>query len=251
MGALHNGHLSLVRLARTEADRVVASLFVNPSQFGPGEDFQAYPRDESRDAALLKQEGCDHLYAPPLNEIYPSGFATSVLVAGVSEGMEGRMRAGHFAGVATVVTKLLLQAAPDIAVFGEKDYQQLQLVRRLVADLDIPVRILAGPIVRDADGLALSSRNAYLTPAQRQIAPALYRALGVAAAEAAKGACAASVETAAIRTMLDRGFDAVDYVEIRAPDDLVRLGPGPVTTPARIIAAARLGRTRLLDNLAV
>jgi pantoate--beta-alanine ligase len=251
MGALHEGHLSLVRLARAHADHVVASLFVNPAQFGPGEDFQAYPRDEARDAGLLAGAGCDLLYAPGVEAIYPPGFATEVTVAGLTGSMEGAQRPGHFAGVATVVAKLLIQAAPDAAVFGEKDYQQLRVIGRLTRDLDLPVEIIPGPTIRDPDGLALSSRNAYLTSAQRAIAPALQRALRAAAAALAAGAPAEAVEAESLATLLAAGFDAVDYFEVRAADDLTRLGPGPVVAGARLLAAARLGRTRLLDNVAV
>ncbi len=251
MGALHEGHLSLVRLARTRSDKVIASLFVNPTQFGPGEDFTTYPRDETRDAELLEAAGCDVLYAPAPAEIYPPGFATAVTVSGVTVGMEGAMRPGHFAGVATVVAKLLIQTASDIAVFGEKDYQQLQTIRRLVRDLDLPVEIVAAPIVRDADGLALSSRNAYLTPTERAIAPALNQALRHAAAAIEAGARADDAEDAGRAALLAAGFDTVDYFELRTVDDLSRLGPGPVTGAARLLAAARLGRPRLLDNVVV
>jgi pantoate--beta-alanine ligase len=251
MGALHEGHLSLVRLARANADVVVVSLFVNPTQFGPNEDFQSYPRDEARDAELLKSAGCDLLYAPTVAEIYPPGFSTSVSVAGISEAMEGAARPGHFSGVATVVAKLLIQATPDVAVFGEKDYQQLQLIRRLAVDLDLPVRILPGPILRDSDGLALSSRNAYLTPAQRAVAPALHRALNRAAQNVSAGGRVDAAEAAAHAELLGAGFDAVDYVELRSADDLGRLGPGPTDVPGRLLAVARLGGVRLLDNLAV
>ena len=250
MGALHEGHLSLVRLARTRSDKVVASLFVNPAQFGPGEDFTTYPRDEGRDAVLLEAAGCDLLYAPGPDEIYPPGFATTVAVSGVTRNMEGAVRPGHFAGVATVVAKLLIQAAPDVAVFGEKDYQQLQTIQRLARDLDLPVEIVGAPIVRDSDGLALSSRNAYLTAVQRAVAPALHRALRGGAAAIENGARADEVEARGIAALLTAGFDAVDYFELRAPDDLGRLGPGPIAGPARLLAAARLGRTRLLDNVA-
>jgi pantoate--beta-alanine ligase len=251
MGALHEGHLSLVRLARAHADHVVASLFVNPAQFGPAEDFQAYPRDEARDAGLLAGAGCDLLYAPGIETIYPPGFATQVTVAGLTGSMEGAQRPGHFAGVATVVAKLLIQAAPDAAVFGEKDYQQLRVIGRLTRDLDLPVEIIPGPTIRDADGLALSSRNAYLTPAQRAVAPALQRALRAAADALAAGARADAVEAESLADLVAAGFDAVDYFEVRSADDLTRLGPGPVAVGARLLAAARLGRTRLLDNVPV
>ena len=251
MGALHEGHLSLVRLARERADRVVASVFVNPTQFGQGEDFTTYPRDEARDAALLAAAGCDLLYAPGVAEIYPDGFATTVSVSGLTDAMEGAFRPGHFAGVATVVAKLLIQAAPDAAVFGEKDYQQLQVVRRLVADLDLPVDIVPGPIVRDTDGLALSSRNAYLTPAQRTIAPALNRAMRRAVAALEAGAAADAAEAEARASILAAGFEAVDYFEARAPGSLARLGPGPIEGPARLLSVSRLGGVRLLDNMGV
>jgi pantoate--beta-alanine ligase len=251
MGALHEGHLSLVRLARARADKVVASLFVNPAQFGPGEDFASYPRDEARDAVLLHGAGCDLLYAPEASAIYPPGFATTVAVSGVTAELEGAARPTHFAGVATVVTKLLIQAAPDIVVFGEKDYQQLQTIRRLAQDLDLPVQIVAGPIVRDADGLALSSRNAYLTASQRAAAPALYRALCAAKAAIEGGERAAEAERAGRAAVLAAGFDAVDYFDLRRADDLSRLGPDNIGSPARLLSAARLGRTRLLDNVAV
>jgi pantoate--beta-alanine ligase len=251
MGALHEGHLSLVRLARSHARRVVASLFVNPSQFGAGEDLAAYPRDEARDFALLADAGCDLVYAPAEAEIYPPGFSTTVTVAGVSAPLEGAIRPHHFAGVATVVAKLLIRCAPDVAVFGEKDYQQLQVIRRMARDLDLPVEIIGAPIVRDADGLALSSRNAYLTAEERAVAPALSRALAHAADSLAKGAAVAAVEAVAVATIETAGFDAVDYFEVRAPDDLRRVGPGPVGAPARILVAARLGKTRLIDNRSV
>ena len=249
MGALHEGHLSLVRLAKARAGWVVASLFVNPSQFGPGEDFAAYPRDEARDGALLASAGCHLLYAPPVGDIYPAGFSTTVSVAGVSAPMEGEVRPHHFAGVATVIAKLLILCGPDIAVFGEKDYQQLQVIRRLTRDLDLPVEIVGAPIVRDADGLALSSRNDYLTAAQRAIAPALRGALLEAAADTAKGEAVSAVEARGAARLATAGFDGVDYFEVRSPGDLERLGPGPIGGPARILAAARLGKTRLLDNV--
>ena len=251
MGALHEGHLSLVRLARARADRVVASLFVNPTQFGPNEDFSAYPRSEAKDAALLADVGCDLLYAPTVEEMYPEGFATKVSVTGVSEPLDGAARPGHFDGVATVVTKLLLQCGPDLAVFGEKDFQQLQVIRRLVRDLDIPVEVVGAPTARAEDGLALSSRNAYLDAAQRQVAAELNRCLRLAVRRLRAGEPVAEVEAAAVGQLEAAGFDSVDYVAVHAPDDLARLGPGPLAGPARILAAARLGRARLIDNMAV
>jgi len=248
MGALHEGHLSLIALARRNASRVVASLFVNPAQFAPHEDFAAYPRDEAADAARLAEAGCDLLYAPTTEAIYPPGFATTVAVAGVSEDLEGAARPDHFAGVATVVAKLLIQAAPDVAVFGEKDYQQLLVIRRVALDLDLPVEILGAPIVRAADGLALSSRNAYLTPAQRAAAPALHRALAEAAAAIRGGGAVANVDAEGARALKAAGFEAIDYFAVRGADDLRPLAARGA--PARILAAARLGRTRLIDNVA-
>jgi pantoate--beta-alanine ligase len=249
MGALHEGHLSLVRLARTRADRVVASLFVNPTQFGPNEDFEAYPRDEAADASALAGVGCDLLYAPSVAEMYPPGASTAVTVAGVSEPLDGAARPGHFTGVATVVTKLLNQVRPDLAVFGEKDYQQLQVIRRLVADLDMPVEIVGGPTARADDGLALSSRNAYLTPDQRRVAPWLADTLTAGLKRLRAGEPVVAVEAWAVAHLISRGFDGIDYVEARAPGSLARLGPGPAVGPIRLLAAARLGRTRLIDNI--
>ena len=251
MGALHEGHLSLIRLAKTEADRAVASIFVNPTQFGPNEDFAAYPRDEARDAELLASVGCDLLYAPTVDDMYPQGFATTVTVKGVSEPLDGAARPGHFAGVATVVAKLLLQCGPDVAVFGEKDYQQLQVIRRLARDLDIPAEIVGAPTARAPDGLALSSRNAYLTAEQRAAAPELHRALAHAVDQLHAGRPAEAAEAEAEKRIIAAGFSRVDYVEVRDAADLTRLGPGPVAGPARILAAAVLGKARLIDNLAV
>ncbi len=251
MGALHQGHLSLVGIGKQNADHVVSSLFVNPTQFSPAEDFEAYPRNEAKDAELLAEAGCELLYAPSAEEVYPLGFSTAVIVANVSEGMEGAARPHHFGGVATVVTKLLTQAAPDVAVFGEKDYQQLQVIKRLTRDLDLPVEIIGGPTVRADDGLALSSRNAYLTPEQRQIAPALNRALRACAQAVARGGAVDTAEASAISDIIAAGFDSVDYLEVRSAEYLERLGPAPIDAPARVLAAARLGRTRLLDNVAI
>jgi pantoate--beta-alanine ligase len=252
MGALHEGHLSLVRQALRDADRVVASIFVNPTQFAPHEDFDAYPRGEERDAALLAGVGCHLLYAPPAAEIYPPGFATAVTVSGVSGPLEGEQRPQFFAGVATVVAKLLIQAAPDVAVFGEKDYQQLQVIRRLVRDLDLPVAVLGAPTLRAEDGLALSSRNAYLSHTERAIAGRLNVIMRALAEAVAGGGAVASSQQAASQALLDAGFDSVDYIDVRAPDDLAPLGPGPIGgAPARVLVAAWLGKTRLIDNMAV
>jgi pantoate--beta-alanine ligase len=250
MGALHEGHLSLVRLAGERADRVSASIFVNPAQFAPTEDLDRYPRQEARDLELLADAGCDAVFLPTPAEIYPSGFATAIEVGGPSVDLEGRFRPQMFAGVALVVAKLLVLAQPDIAVFGEKDFQQLLVVRRLVADLGLPAEIVAGPTVREDDGLALSSRNAYLDPRQRRIAGSLNLALADAARRAAKGEKVAAIEADATAELLEAGFDAVDYVAVRRADDLTRF-PGSVDAPARVLAAARIGATRLIDNLAV
>jgi pantoate--beta-alanine ligase len=249
MGALHEGHLSLVRLARTKADRVVASVFVNPTQFGPNEDFDAYPRDEARDADLLAGAGCHLLFAPSVAEMYPPGASTTVTVSGVSEPLDGQARPGHFAGVATVVTKLLNQCAPHVAVFGEKDFQQLAVIRRLVRDLDIPVEIVGGPTARAADGLALSSRNAYLTEVERSVAPRLNAVLREVLASVRAGEPVEAAEQAAVAELLVAGFRKVDYVEARTPDTLERLGPGRASGPVRVLGAAHLGPTRLIDNV--
>jgi pantoate--beta-alanine ligase len=249
MGALHEGHLSLVRLAGTRADRVVASVFVNPTQFGPNEDFDAYPRDEARDAELLAGAGCHLLYAPSVAEMYPPGASTTVTVSGVSEPLDGKARPGHFAGVATVVTKLLNQCGPDVAVFGEKDFQQLQLIRRLARDLDIPVEIVGGPTARAPDGLALSSRNAYLSDAERPVAGRLNVILRRVLERVRVGEPVETAEREAIAELLAAGFSKVDYVEARTPETLERLGPGSVKGPVRVLGAAHIGRTRLIDNL--
>lgn len=249
MGALHAGHLSLVAAGRARAGAVVATIFVNPAQFGPGEDFAAYPRREAEDAALLADAGCDLLFAPPPAEVYPPGFATTVSVAGLDRRWEGTARPGHFDGVATVVTKLLLMAGPDIALFGEKDWQQLAIIRRLVADLNLPVAIHGMPTVRDVDGLALSSRNAYLAPAQRDIAAALPRTLFAAVAALEGGSAPARVLADGQAALLAAGFDAVDYLVLVDPDSLEPVDA--LRAPARLLAAARIGPTRLLDNMAV
>lgn len=250
MGALHDGHLSLIRLARVQADKVVASVFVNPRQFGAGEDFDAYPRTEVADAEKLTAGQCDLMYAPTPAEMYPQGFSTSITVNGVSEGLCGAARPGHFDGVATVVAKLLIQAAPDVAVFGEKDYQQLLLIRRLARDLDLRTKIIGAPIARAPDGLALSSRNAYLTPRERQLAPGLHAVLTEAAKALSASRPVAEVEVEARKAAAGKGFDKIDYLEVRGAEDLAIPGPGPISSPVRVLAAAHLGKTRLIDNLA-
>lgn len=251
MGALHDGHLSLITLAKTKADRVVASVFVNPTQFGPNEDFDAYPRDEARDAGLLAGAGCDLLFAPTVPEMYAPGFATTVSVTGVSEPLDGAARPGHFAGVATVVSKLLIQAAPDVAVFGEKDYQQLQVIKRVVADLNIPTEIVGAPTARLEDGLARSSRNAYLSEAEREVAGRMNVALADAVRRLKAGESVERVEATGLAALERAGFQRIDYFEVRNADDLSHPGAGALTVPARVLAAAIIGKTRLIDNMAV
>jgi pantoate--beta-alanine ligase len=248
MGALHEGHLALLRAARDACDVVVISLFVNPAQFAAGEDLEAYPRDEAADAELARGAGVDLLFAPAVEAIYPAGFATSVVVRGVSERLEGAARgAEHFAGVATVVTKLLNIVAPDVAYFGQKDAQQAVVIRRLVADLDIPVAIAVCPTVRADDGLALSSRNAYLTAREREQAAGLARALEHAAALIAAGERDGSVAAAAARRELDADQIEPEYLEIVDPQTLnaVEL----VDEPVLVAVAARIGSARLIDNV--
>ncbi len=254
MGALHAGHQALIRAAARSCDRVIVSIFVNPLQFGPAEDFSGYPRREAADVAAAAQAGADLVFAPPGGEMYPPGHATTVHVAGLTEGLCGRHRPGHFDGVATVVSKLLVQALPDAAFFGEKDYQQLLVIRRLVCDLDIPVRIEAVPTLREPDGLALSSRNAYLSAEQRRIAPVLAATLTAMARRlAGEGG---PVETTVAATLaagkarlLAAGFSGIDYVELCDVDSLAPLER--LDRPGRILAAVQLGGTRLIDNLAV
>ncbi|TWB49906.1 pantoate--beta-alanine ligase [Nitrospirillum viridazoti] len=250
MGALHEGHLTLVKRARELADRVVASVFVNPTQFGPNEDFSRYPRDEAGDARLLAGAGCDLLYAPGVEAIYPPGFTTTVDVGPVAVPLEGHFRPGHFQGVATVVTKLLLQALPDVACFGQKDYQQLAVIRRLAADLDIPVRIEGVPTVREADGLALSSRNRYLSAEERQQAVTISRVLNRLRDTLGDGSQpVAPAITQATEALTAAGFTRIDYVAVVDAGTLAPLER--VDRPARALVAAFLGRTRLIDNLAL
>lgn len=249
MGALHAGHLSLVAAAKAGADRVIVTIFVNPRQFENPGDLAKYPRTEARDADLLRAAGVDLLFAPPPEVVYPPGFATSVTVAGLSEGLCGAHRPGHFDGVATVVTKLFTMTAADRAWFGEKDWQQLQIVRRLVQDLNLPVTISGSPTLRDADGLALSSRNQRLSADERAIAPALFRAMTAAGTAIRAGAGVAGSLAGARAAVLAAGFAEVEYLELRGAGDLVPLDH--LDRPARILAAARLGAVRLIDNIAV
>ncbi|SDZ92994.1 pantoate--beta-alanine ligase [Rubrimonas cliftonensis] len=251
MGALHAGHLSLVEIGLREADRVAATLFVNPTQFGAGEDLAAYPRDEAADAAMLAGAGCGLLYAPDAGEMYPPGFATQVRVTGLTDVLCGAARPGHFDGVAQVVTKYLNQAQADVAIFGEKDWQQLAVIRRLAADLDIPTRILGAPIVREADGLAMSSRNRYLSAAERAAAPALCAAIRRAATRIAAGATPAEACGEAARALTEAGFPPPDYVEARDAASLAAIDGFDPARPARVFAAARLGRARLIDNVEI
>ena len=250
MGALHEGHLSLVRHGRTVAARLVVSIFVNPAQFAPGEDFERYPRDEAGDLAKLERLGVDLVYMPDIGAMYAPDHATWVVVEGPARGLCAEARPHFFRGVATVVTKLFNRVQPDIAIFGEKDYQQLLVIRRMVRDLDMPVAILGHPTVREPDGLAMSSRNAYLSPEQRRVAPELYRVLRETAAALARGGPAAPLLAAARDRLLAAGFTAVDYIELRDAEDLEPL-ERLAARPGRLLAAARLGDTRLIDNLAV
>ena len=249
MGALHAGHVALVDAARARGCQVVVSIFVNPTQFGLNEDLDAYPRREAADVAMLEAAGAALLWAPDVATMYPQGFATSISVSGVSERWDGAARPGHFAGVATVVAKLLQQVRPDIACFGEKDYQQLAVIRRLVADLDMGIEIVGVPTQRDDDGLALSSRNTYLTPDERAAALALPRALGEARAAIERGGDVAQALSAAAARLAKAGFDPIDYIALV---DAATLEPvDRLDGQARLLAAAKIGRTRLIDNLAV
>ena len=250
MGALHEGHLALIRLAARSCERVIVSIFVNPLQFGPKEDLAAYPRREAADVAAAAGAGAHLVLAPAVESMYAAGHATTVHVAGLSEGLCGPHRPGHFDGVATVVTKLLLQALPDAAFFGEKDYQQLLIIRRLVRDLDIPVRIEGMPTVRELDGLAMSSRNAYLSAEQRRIAPELAATLGdMARGLAADGGAVAPVVAEGQARLRAAGFTGIDYLAVCDAETLAPLER--VEGQARILAAVRLGGTRLIDNVPV
>ena len=248
MGALHKGHLALVAASRKAAKRTLASVFVNPMQFGPNEDLAKYPRPLAEDQKLLAEAGCDLLYAPDAKEIYPEGFAAKIDPGPLATILEGASRPGHFGGVATVVAKLLLQALPDCAFFGEKDYQQLLIVRRVARDLNIPVYIAAVPLVRDTDGLALSSRNAYLTPEQRKQAASLPKTLAETAAQLSQGRKIDDALKEGREKLAAAGFK-LDYLELR---DAGTLAPAhDLTLPARLLAAVRVGPVRLIDNMAV
>ena len=249
MGALHAGHLALIAEAKRQADRVVATIFVNPLQFGEGEDLDRYPRREKEDAKALEQAGCDLLWMPPPEQMYPAGFSTTVSVAGLSRRWEGEVRPGHFDGVATVVTKLLNAVRPDVAVFGEKDFQQLAIIRRLALDLSLGVEIVGLPIVRDCDGLALSSRNAYLSDDERARAVTLPKALHAAADEMEDGRPVNGAIEEARRALDDAGFAPIDYVALvdEATLEPLQSAAGRM----RLIAAANIGTTRLIDNVPV
>lgn len=250
MGALHDGHLSLVRLAQQHADRVIVSIFVNPKQFGPNEDFSRYPRTLPEDLALLETVGADLAWTPDVAAMYPDGFATSISVGGPAlAGLDDAHRPGHFDGVATVVAKLLLQTGADAAVFGEKDYQQLQVINQLARDLNIPVEIIGAPTRREADGLALSSRNRYLSPEDRAVAPAIARVLSVCAERLRTGATAAPVMADGVKTLESEGFK-VDYLVARHAVTLAEVN-SIADGPLRLLVAARLGATRLIDNIGV
>jgi pantoate--beta-alanine ligase len=249
MGALHGGHMALVEEAKARADKVAATIFVNPTQFGAGEDLHRYPRREAEDAAMLEAAGCDLLWLPAVEDIYPDGFATSVRVSGVSERWEGEARPGHFDGVATVVARLLLAVRPDVALFGEKDFQQLAVIRRMVADLGLPAEIVGVPTVREPDGLALSSRNFYLSAEERNRAVGLPRALSGARDAIRRRTSVAEALRQAKQALVDAGFLKIDYLALVDAATLE-----PLDEPAgemRIIAAATIGTTRLIDNIAV
>jgi len=248
MGALHEGHLSLIRRSNALAQRTIASIFVNPAQFAPMEDFSAYPRQEAVDLDLLQKAGCHLAFVPTAEEMYPEGFQTSVNVGAVAQGLCGASRPHFFGGVATVVAKLLNQARPDIAVFGEKDYQQLLVIRRMAKDLNLNVDIVGAPIMREADGLAMSSRNAYLTPEGRAVAGRLNGVIADMARKLGQGAAVDLVVAEGRAAIEAAGFDRLDYLEVRSSDLLEPMGPGPVTKPSRVFVAAIVGRTRLIDN---
>ncbi|WP_324751883.1 pantoate--beta-alanine ligase [Roseovarius sp. Pro17] len=249
MGALHDGHLSLVAAAKKTCERVIVTIFVNPRQFGSPEDLASYPRTETSDAAKLARFGVDAIYVPDGAEMYPEGFSTTVSVVGLTDVMDGIHRPGHFEGVATVVAKLFAQTSATDAFFGEKDFQQLQVVRRMARDLDIPITVHGCPTIREIDGLAMSSRNLLLSDRARTIAPVLPEQMQILADAVAEGRDFAAAQTVAIRTLEQAGFTGIDYLEMRANGDLSLL-TAP-TRPARLFAAAWLAGVRLIDNIAV
>lgn len=254
MGALHGGHLELVRLAHSQANRAVVSIFVNPKQFAPHEDLDRYPRTFDADLTALATVGCDLVWAPTPSEMYPADHATKVLPAGAAEGLETDFRPHFFGGVATVCTKLFSQVTPDYAIFGEKDYQQLAVMRQIVRDLDLPLEIVGAPTVRESDGLAMSSRNRYLSEAERRIAPSMYRVLRTLAQNIAGHGETISRDNVdelaneAVRMLVAVGFSKIDYVAVRDAVTLAPFEPGP-RKPLRLLAAAWLGQTRLIDNI--
>lgn len=250
MGALHAGHISLVKLAKKKADKAVVSIFVNPTQFAANEDLSRYPRDEAGDVKKLDGAHADLVWAPTTDEMYPDGFSTSVRAGSAANDLEGAFRPGHFDGVTTVCAKLFNQVTPDIAIFGEKDFQQLAVLRQMVRDLNMPLKLIGSPTKRDLDGLALSSRNAYLTDAERKIAPALYAAISALAKDAANGGDIPAGMADAKRKVVAAGFTKIDYIEVR---DAETLKPAATASgrPMRVLAACWLGKTRLIDNVAV
>ncbi|RUP09225.1 pantoate--beta-alanine ligase [Hyphomicrobium sp.] len=250
MGALHAGHLALVKLARKKADKTVVSIFVNPTQFGPNEDLSRYPRDEAGDLEKLAAADADLVWAPGVEEMYPEGFSAGVRAGSAAKELEGEFRPFHFDGVATVCTKLFNQVTPDVAIFGEKDYQQLAVLRQVVRDLNMPLKIIGAPTKRDSDGLALSSRNAYLSEAEREIAPALNAVIAALAEDVANGADVVSGIANAKRKLAAAGFTKIDYVEVRDAETLA-VPPDHDGRDLRVLAAAWLGKTRLIDNVAV
>jgi pantoate--beta-alanine ligase len=250
MGALHDGHLSLVKLAKKKTDRTIVSIFVNPAQFAPGEDLSRYPRDEAADLRKLHACEPDLVWAPDVEDMYPDGFSTTVRAGSAALDLEGAFRPGHFDGVATVCAKLFNQVAPDFAIFGEKDYQQLAVLRQVVRDLDLPLKLIGAPTRRDSDGLALSSRNAYLNEDDRKIAPALYATICSVAKDVANGGEVADIVANAKWKLAGAGFTAIDYIEVRDSDTLKPV-PSESGRAMRVLAAAWIGKTRLIDNVAV
>lgn len=250
MGALHAGHIALVKLAKKKVDKAVVSIFVNPTQFAANEDLSRYPRDEAGDLKKLAEASADLVWAPNLEEMYPEGFSSAVRAGSTSKDLEGAFRPGHFDGVATVCAKLFNQVGPDIAIFGQKDFQQLTVLRQMVRDLDMPLKLIGAPTKRDTDGLALSSRNAYLSDAERAVAPALYAVIRTLAKDVANGADVPEGITDAKRKLTAAGFAKIDYIEVR---DAETLEPASTASgrPIRVLAACWLGKTRLIDNVAV